>query len=75
MSLNRSQSDHHLSHLPIAEANIIVSKQRLQREVRGLYRLREENAAPEEIKKQQNRIRAAEIIIRQLERDQASTVS
>lgn len=66
MSLNRSQSGHHLSHLPLAEANIVVTEQRLQRDVRGYYRLKSEGADEQELKAQRSRVRASEIILKRL---------
>lgn len=73
MSLNRSQSGHHMSHLPLHEANIVVTQQRLQKAVRRYYTLLEEGADATEIKKQKNVVGACEIILKRLQEANAQS--
>lgn len=76
MKQNRSMSaDHHLAHLSIEEANIVVTKQNLAKQVRILYNLKERQADPEEIQTQEYVVIKTERILQRLEEAYSSTVS
>jgi hypothetical protein len=75
MNLNRSSSGHHMSHLPLHEANIVVSQQRLQKEVRALYRLIAEGADEETIEGQKFCVQVCEKIIQRLQEAQISSTA
>lgn len=65
-TLNRTKSNHHMSHLSIDEANIVVTEQDLQRQIRRLYLMVEQEAEADEIDKQRKVIRSTELVLRRL---------